>query len=277
MQAAIDFVFIPVFRVGIKKIFRYINDRENVSTEKNIPHKPSEALDNRGVLNFYLQNKNIMETALTGRNVNVGNVERILSTFAGSQLLIKLVRRRRFNIVDAITGGFLVYRGVTGHCPVYSAMGKQPVTHPNNVNLRTEIYVAKPKAEVYTIWRKLENLPSFMKHLESVKEVYDNIWEWKANIPGKLVPVKWRACIIKDIYGETISWRSLPDSMVDNTGKIEFRSAEGGMGTVVHVTISYKPPMGVIGNTVAEFFNPSLEKLVANDVYDFKKYAESQS
>jgi len=216
-----------------------------------------------------------MENTTRSNGMNVSSPERMISIIAGGFLLLDSIVNKRMRRLKALTGGYLLYRGISGNCALYNLAGKESTLPTRNINLRTEMYIAKSRLEVYAMWRKLENLPLFMKHLESVNEVYDNISEWKANIPGKLAPVSWRSVIVRDIPGEMMSWRSLPDSMIENSGKIEFRDAENDQGTMVYTNISYRPPMGLMGNAIGEFFHPKLERIVLEDVYSFKQYAET--
>jgi uncharacterized membrane protein len=205
--------------------------------------------------------------------MNVGSTERVVSAVAGTLLLVDGMANRRFRIQKFVTGAYLLFRGATGYCAIYRAAGKTAAPPSKNINIRLKMFVDKPREEVYAAWRKLENLPLFMEHLESVTEVFDNISEWKAKLPGN-IPLKWRACIVRDIPAEEITWRSLPDSTVENAGKIEFRDGETAYGTDVHVTITYKPPMGLLGEAAGDFFHPKLEKMVREDVYGFKKFIE---
>ena len=216
-----------------------------------------------------------MENSTKINAMNVSSPERLISILAGGFLLLDSIVNRRMRKLKAVTGGYLLYRGISGNCALYNMAGRESTLPTRNINLRTEMYIAKPRLEVYAMWRRLENLPLFMKHLDSVKEVYDNISEWKASIPGKIAPVSWRSVIVRDNPGEMISWRSLPDSMIENSGKIEFKDTDDNLGTMVYTNISYRPPMGLMGNAIGEFFHPKLERIVLEDVYSFKQYAET--
>ena len=63
--------------------------------------------------------------------------------------------------------------------------------------------------------------------------------------------------------------------MIDNVGKVEFRDSDEAMGTDIYVTISYKPPLGIVGDALGSFFTPAIEKIVREDVYGFKQFIES--
>ena len=59
------------------------------------------------------------------RDVNVGDVERWMSAIGGSALALyaALTRRSAPAAIGGVLGGALLYRGISGHCPVYGALG----------------------------------------------------------------------------------------------------------------------------------------------------------
>src|SRR5437868_12425299 len=60
----------------------------------------------------------------TSADINVSDMERVASVIAGGALgLYGLARRSLAGAALAAIGGGLVYRGLTGHCPVYGALG----------------------------------------------------------------------------------------------------------------------------------------------------------
>jgi uncharacterized membrane protein len=213
--------------------------------------------------------------------INVGNNERIMSAAMGSFLLSSglnnLLKHPIKALVKTALGGYLLYRGASGHCPVYSSMGKtKGVSHSPAVNIRTSLVVNKSKDEVYAFWRKLENLPLFMKHLATVTEIDTKHSHWEATLPGNIGKVKWNAEIVKEEPGYLIGWQSIPNSMINNAGKVVFNDALEGKGTELEVVISYHPPAGEIGTGVAKMLNPVLEKMIRQDVMNFKEYIETK-
>lgn len=225
---------------------------------------------------------NEFQPAEGGSNVvNVGNNERIISAAAGAFLLSSglssLFKNPINGLVKTALGGLLLYRGASGHCPVYSSLGKtKDVTHTSAINIRTTMIVNKPKDEVYSFWRKLENLPLFMKHLAAVTEIDSKHSHWEATIPGNIGKIKWNAEIVKEEPGYMIGWQSIPNSMINNAGKVVFNDALGGQGTELEVVISYHPPAGELGSGVAKLLNPVVEKIVRQDVMNFKEYIETK-
>jgi uncharacterized membrane protein len=213
--------------------------------------------------------------------VNVGQGERIASAAIGAWLLSSsmnhFIKHPVGSLVKLALGGVLLYRGVSGHCPVYESMGKtKGVSNTPAINIRTSLIVNKPKDEVYAFWRKLENLPLFMKHLASVTEIDSKHSHWEAVIPGNIGRIKWNAEIVKEEQGYLIGWQSIPNSMINNAGKVTFHDAAGGQGTELEVVISYHPPAGEIGSGLAKALNPVFEKLIRKDVMNFKEYIETK-
>lgn len=213
--------------------------------------------------------------------VNVGNNERIISAALGAFLLSSglgnLFRSPISGLVKTALGGVLLYRGASGHCPVYASMGKtRNVSSTPAINIRTSLVVNKPKNEVYAFWRKLENLPLFMKHLANVTEIDSKHSHWEATIPGNIGKIKWNAEIVKEEEGYMIGWQSIPNSMINNAGKVVFHDALNGQGTELEVVISYHPPAGELGSGVAKLLNPVFEKMIRQDVMNFKEYIETK-
>ena len=213
--------------------------------------------------------------------VNVGQTERIWSAAIGAWLLSSglrgLFKSPISGLVRTALGAGLLYRGVSGHCPVYSSMGKtKGVSATPAVNIRTSLTVNKSKDEVYAFWRKLENLPLFMKHLASVTEIDAKHSHWEATLPGNIGKIKWNAEIVKEEPGYLIGWQSIPNSMINNAGKVTFNDALNGKGTELEVVISYHPPAGEIGSGLAKTLNPMFEKMVRQDVLNFKDYIENR-
>ena len=133
--------------------------------------------------------------------------------------------------------------------------------------------VNRPLEEVYSFWRDFENLPRFMRHLDSVTEIGEGRSRWKAKGPAGM-DVEWEAMIIADVPGEVITWRSLENSDVDNAGAVRFEQAPGGRGTIVKVNFEYQPIAGVLGSTVARLFGEEPNQQLDDDLRRFKQVLE---
>lgn len=216
-------------------------------------------------------------SSIEADNGNVDLTERVISVVGGVYLTyksLKTLRKHPFiGIQEAIAGGLLIYRGATGFCPVYKALDTDG-TDPRPLNITETFMVDRPRAEVYAFWRKLENLPRFMKHLASVDE-YDRVSShWRANLPGEILKLNWNAEITREDENNYIGWQSVEGSMVENAGKVAFHDALNGTGTEITVDISYFPPAGSLGQGIARLLNGLFEKAVREDVTNFKHYIE---
>lgn len=236
--------------------------------------------------NSPLQNSNSSELntpSLSSSNlINVGWPERMISSTLGALLFTNGVGNLFSNplsgLVKTALGGYLVYRGASGNCALYSMLGNHgsQAQHAGSVNVRTTMVVNKPKEEVYKYWRKLGNLPLFMKHLKAVQE-YDNTRShWEALLPGNLGVIKWDAEIVEEEENRKIAWRSVEGSMLENAGKVVFEEALGGQGTKLDIIISYRPPAGDIGRGVANLLNSRVEKYIREDVANFKDHIQAK-
>jgi uncharacterized membrane protein len=134
--------------------------------------------------------------------------------------------------------------------------------------------IGKPVSEVYAFWRNFENLPRFMRHLESVTVIDDRRSHWKAKAPaGK--SVEWDAIITGERENDFISWRSVEGSDVQNAGTVRFMEAPDGLGTEVRVDIEYEPPLGKLGSKLAMMFREEPGQQVQDDLRHFKQVMET--
>ncbi|PBJ15903.1 SRPBCC family protein [Flavobacterium sp. ACN6] len=216
-----------------------------------------------------------METtaSLPKLKTNVSALERILMVTSGAYLLYKGLSQQDRSITKAGTGGAMLLRGISGYCPVYDAVDHLKNDKASNVNIRINSVINKPVSEVYNFWRDLQNLPKFMNHLESVETISPSTSKWTAKGPAGIGSISWNASIVKDEQDRLISWQSEEDSSIKNAGKVTFQPK--GNATEIDVTISYHAPLGTIGESTAKFLNPYFEKLVKDDINNFKAYIES--
>jgi uncharacterized membrane protein len=144
------------------------------------------------------------------------------------------------------------------------------------MDVKKAITVGRPVEEVYRYWRDFENLPRFMRHLESVQTTGDGRSRWRAKAPaGKTV--EWDAEIVDDQPNRRIAWRSLEGAEVDNAGEVRFEPAPAGRGTEVYVALRYDPPAGPVGALVAKLFGEEPGQQVEGDLRRFKQVLETGS
>jgi uncharacterized membrane protein len=213
-----------------------------------------------------------------GNKTNVGQTERIVSLAAGSILaLLGIGRRDALGLLIGGVGGGLLYRGATGHCHTYKALGIDTTDGETGggIEVSESFLIDKSPEELYAYWRNFENLPQIMSHLESVQVMQDGRSHWVASAPaivgGK---VEWDAEITADEPYSRIEWRSLPGSIVEHRGSVRFRRAPGDRGTAVRVEMEYSPPAGRLGHWVAKLFGEAPDQQIREDLRNFKRVME---
>jgi uncharacterized membrane protein len=225
------------------------------------------------------------ETYTRANEQNVADLERWLSVIAGSALAAYGLKRRSIaGLAVAAVGGALVHRGATGHCMVYESLGVSTagelqgdqVSVPYGKGIRVEkaMTINASAERLYTFWRDFENLPRFMKNLESVNVVDAKRSHWVADGPMG-IKAEWEAEIINEIPNELIGWRSVEGSRVDNAGSVHFTPAPGGRGTEVKIVLRYDPPGGVFGAAVSKIFGEDPDHQVQEDLRRFKQLIET--
>jgi uncharacterized membrane protein len=205
---------------------------------------------------------------------------RLVSGLAGAALLALSFRRKRFRpllfpvatglISKALTGG----SGVKSGRPAKAAREGRispvaSVPRGKGIKVEESVIIDRPVAEVYRFWRNFENLPRFMDHLETVTVIDETHSRWVAKGPAA-TRVEWDAVIHNEIDDELIAWRSLPGSEVNNAGSVHFAPARDGKATEVRVVLSYDPPAGKLGATVAKLLGEEPSQQVEHDLRRLK-------
>jgi uncharacterized membrane protein len=177
-----------------------------------------------------------------------------------------------------------MYRGATGHCPMYSAAGintagdrdgtRAALSGSGGVAVEEVVTISAPAERLYAFWRNFEQLPRFMDHLVSVNQIDERRSHWVAKAPGRRT-VEWDAEIINEIPGELIGWRTLDGADVVSAGSVRFKRAAGNRGTEVRVHLQYDPPAGKVGATVAWLLGHEPSQTIREDLRSFKQLMET--
>ena len=215
-------------------------------------------------------------TASSASDMNVGYNERMVGAIGGPLLaLYGLTRGAPGGIVLAAGGGYLFYRSITGHCPIYQAAAITTARGASEpLHAEKSVTINRPAEDLYRFWRDFANLPRFMMHLDSVSTSGERRSHWVATGPAG-AKVKWDAEITEDRPNELIAWRSLEGADVDNSGTVRFEPATSGRGTVVRVALDYNPPAGALGAAVAKLFGEAPQQQIEGDLRRFKNIMEA--
>jgi uncharacterized membrane protein len=144
-------------------------------------------------------------------------------------------------------GGALLLRGVINR-PFARVFRR------GDIVVQKTITVHAPIARVFDVWSRLDNFPRFMEHVRAV--IVDGKRSlWRVDGPGGKV-VQFESEITKLEPDRVIEWRTLPDQIFHHLGRVKFE--EVADGTRVHVQLTYRPPVGMLGHAVAHIlgFDP---------------------
>jgi uncharacterized membrane protein len=180
----------------------------------------------------------------------------------GALAVLGLSRRSKAGLAAAAAGGLLAFAGTR-----ISAL-------PREIIARSSILVNCSPAQAYQFWRNLENLPRFMRHLESVVLLDENRSKWTAIGPLG-THISWYAETVTDHENELIGWRSLSDSDIAVDGIVKFSVAPGNRGTIIAPIIVYTPPAGKVGHTLARLLSKDPGFLMRQDLRRLKALIET--
>lgn len=132
-----------------------------------------------------------------------------------------------------------------------------------------QIEVDAPIELVWGLWSDLEQMPRWMKWIDSVRISPDNpdISLWKLSTGG--LEFKWKSRMIKVVKEQIIQWESVDG--LPNQGAIRFYDRHGS--SIVKMTVSYAIP-GIIGKIMDNLFlGRVVESTIQADLERFKEYA----
>lgn len=216
--------------------------------------------------------ENSMSTQ-TPMDQQAGELERWASIIGGGAMVLAGLQQRSLKgILTAIAGGGLVYQGTQGKSTIKQVEDAVGLDHA--IRVEKTVTINRSAAELYTFWRNLENLPQFMRHLQSVQVSDDRHSHWVANAPLNQ-SIEWDAVIINDEPNHLIAWTSVNDAPVENSGFVRFQPATGNRGTEVKVVMEYQPPGGVLGTAIAKLFGEEPEQQIGDELNRFKQLMEA--
>jgi len=136
------------------------------------------------------------------------------------------------------------------------------------------VRINRPRQELYAFWRDVANLPRFMENVREVRPLGDGRSEWTIAAPMG-ASVTLRTEVTEERAGELIAWRTLEGSDVAAEGRVSFRDAPGGRGSIVAATIAYEPPGGELGRWIAKLFGREPQVQGRRELRRFKMLMET--
>jgi uncharacterized membrane protein len=169
----------------------------------------------------------------------------------GALAIYGITRRSPLGIALAATGGSLALLAANRKASPQSSAS-------------ASILINCTPEEAYRFWRDFENLPRIMNRLESVSKLSDGRSRWVAAGPGGK-EIRWDAEITSERENEHIAWHSVPESEIQVNGRVDFRQAPAGRGTIIDARIEYSALPGA-GNTLANFLNRGASFILRQDL-----------
>jgi uncharacterized membrane protein len=219
-----------------------------------------------------------MERILPRTNRRESESSRVWSGVAGGVLLVYGIKHGSLlGTLVSVAGADLLTHSITGH-HIHETFGIKSsdwrIPHQLGVQMQRSLCVGVEPQQAYEYFRNFQNLPRFMKHLESVSILDTERSHWVVKGPAG-THVEWDARIINDQPGEMISWRSENDPGVSNAGSVQFVKAPQGRGTILRVSLQYAPPAGALGAVTAKLFGEEPELQLRADLKRLKQVLET--
>lgn len=132
-----------------------------------------------------------------------------------------------------------------------------------------QVEVEAPIERVWGLWSDLEQMPNWMKWIDSVTIQPDNpdLSRWKLASSG--FEFSWQSRITKLVQNQIMQWESVDG--LPNRGAIRFY--DRGDRSVVKLTVSYAIP-GILGKVMDNLFlGRIVESTLQADLNRFRDYA----
>lgn len=136
------------------------------------------------------------------------------------------------------------------------------------------IIVNRSPGDAYRLWRDVEGLPRFMARIARVEKTGERTSHWTARTVAG-ISLAWDSEITSDEPGRRIAWRAVADAPVDTAGEVTFTPAPGDRGTIVRVSLHYRPPGGAVGSMVAKVLGKAGDLQLRADLRRFAQLLET--
>jgi uncharacterized membrane protein len=196
----------------------------------------------------------------------------------GLLALTGLMRRSPLGVVLGLAGAALLARGAANQ-PLRSlaarggsalGMGKGLAMN-RTIDFEKTIHIDASPAEVYDLWANYENFPRFMSHVVEVRDLGRRRSHWVVKGPGG-AEFEWNSVLTEQSRPNRMAWRSEPGAEIPQSGSIQFERHRGG--TLVTVRMSYTPPAGALGHSLALLLGSDPKAQMDDDLARMKAFIE---
>lgn len=139
------------------------------------------------------------------------------------------------------------------------------------VEVEKTIFIDAPREQVFDLWSNYENFPQFMSLVEEVRQLDERRSHWVVKGPAG-ARIEWDSVLTQNERPGMLAWRSEEGSPIQHAGSVRLED-EGG-GTRATVRMSYHPPAGVVGHTVASLLGRDPKHGLDQDLMRMKRFIE---
>ena len=195
---------------------------------------------------------------------------RLITGAAGTGItLYGLMRSNRFAGFVALASGVALLARTVSNKPLREVAGLHGY---RAVDIQKSINIDAPVEQVFLFLANYDNFPRFMRNVLSVETLPDGRSHWKVAGPAGTV-VEWDSITTRVDFNERIEWSTVEGSAVEHVGRIRVQPSANG--TRVHVQMSYTPPAGVVGHTVAKLLGSDPKSQLDQDLMRLKSALET--
>jgi uncharacterized membrane protein len=140
------------------------------------------------------------------------------------------------------------------------------------IDVEKTIHIDAPVETVFGILDDPEGFPRFMRDVDEVKRNADGSYHWRVHGPIGL-GMEWDSLLTERIPNRLIAWTTKEGRGMKSTGKIQFETSDDAR-TIMHVKLSYNPPLGAIGHTLATVLGVDPHHRMDDDLLRLKTLVE---
>jgi uncharacterized membrane protein len=138
-----------------------------------------------------------------------------------------------------------------------------------------QVEVPIPIQQAWNLWSDLEQMPSWMKWIDSVEVLKDNPELSRWQLASGAFKFSWLSRIVNVVPEQIIQWESVDG--LPNKGAIRFYDRRSSNSSIVKLSVAYAIP-GVIGKIMDDLFlGRIVESTLQADMNRFRDYAVAKS
>ena len=168
-----------------------------------------------------------------------------------------------------VSGAGLLVRGITNR-NIAQLAGMPDGSW--EIDLRRSLNLAVPVDKAFEFWANYQNFPRFMSHIKEVRDLGQGRSHWVAEGPAGMA-IEWNAEMTAVEPNSLIAWQSIPVSMIENAGTVQFTPNPDG-STRLDIHLCYNTPAGATGRLVGKLLGADPRRAMNDDLLRLKALLE---